>query len=102
MQLKPGSRLRSAVCTTEVIVVKAPADGVNVECGGHPMLAPGETASDGLTMNPDMASGTQVGKRFADESGSLELLAMKAGTGSLSANGVALPLKDAKALPSSD
>ena len=45
-EIKPGSRWKSAVCSTEVIVVKAPADAVTLECGGHPMVAAGQSNSD--------------------------------------------------------
>ena len=36
MQLKPGLRLESATCDTQVVVVKAPKDvaDVDVRCGG--------------------------------------------------------------------
>ena len=34
--MKPGSKLRSAVCDTEVMVIRGGADAV-VECGGEPM-----------------------------------------------------------------
>jgi hypothetical protein len=102
MELKPGTRLKSAVCDTEVIVVRAPSEPVNLECGGHPVHALGEDAPSGLTLDPDHAAGTPVGKRYADEATGLELLCTKAGAGSLAIDGVALPLKDAKPLPSSD
>src|SRR5437773_2412717 len=36
-QLKPGTRLRSAVCPTEVMIVAAPKGDVTVTCGGAPM-----------------------------------------------------------------
>ena len=32
-----GQRLHSAVCATEVIVVRAPDAPVDLSCGGHPM-----------------------------------------------------------------
>ena len=38
MQLKPGMRLRSVVCTSEVVVVRAPATAVDLACGGAPMI----------------------------------------------------------------
>ena len=38
IQLKAGARLRSAVDACEVVVVKAPADPVDLRCGGHPFL----------------------------------------------------------------
>ncbi len=39
MQLKPGCRLESATCDTQVVVVRAPKDGgdVDLRCGGEPM-----------------------------------------------------------------
>ena len=99
-ELKPGSRWASAVDDTEVIVVKAGGDGLSLECGGHPMVA-GGTEKPGGDLAPDFSGGTQVGKRFEHESG-LELLCTKAGAGTLAVDGVALPLKESKPLPSSD
>jgi hypothetical protein len=101
MPLKVGSRLKSAVCTTEVMVVKAPADDVALTCGGAPMAAGGEEAA-GLTIAADQAAGAQLGKRYADEDLGLEVLVIKAGDGTLCVNGVVLPIKGAKGLPASD
>lgn len=100
-ELKPGSRWASAVDDTEVIVVKAGGEGISLECGGHPMVAGGQPKPEGLTADPELSGGTQVGKRFEHESG-LELLCTKAGAGTLAVDGVALPLKESKPLPSSD
>ena len=71
-----------------------------VECGGAPMGddKPAELGA----INDAFAEGTQMGKRYVDEAGTVELLCVKAGKGSLSLNGTALQLKDAKPLPSSD
>jgi hypothetical protein len=99
MQLKAGARLRSNTCTTEVIVVKAPADEYDVRCGGEPMVSVAE-ASEGLPVNSGFARGTLVGKRYGDEN--IELLCTKPGSGSLSIGEVDLEVKGAKALPSSD
>lgn len=100
-ELKPGSRWASAVDDTEVIVVKAGAEGLTLECGGHPMIPGGSEKPSGLGAEPGMMSGTQVGKRFEHSSG-LELLCTKAGAGTLGVNGEVLPLKESKPLPSSD
>lgn len=100
-ELKPGSRWSSAVDDTEVIVVKAGAEGLSLECGGHPMVPGGTEKPSGLTIDPEFAGGTQVGKRFEHASG-LELLCTKAGAGALAVDGTALPLKESKPLPSSD
>lgn len=100
-ELKPGSRWASAVDDTEVIVVKAGAEGITLECGGHPMVPGGSEKPAGLTMDPSFSDGTQVGKRFEHESG-LEVLCTKGGAGSLAVDGAVLPLKESKPLPSSD
>jgi hypothetical protein len=97
--MKPGSRLKSAVCDTEVIVVRGGGDVV-VSCGGAPMVE--ERAGERGAIDPAFAGGTSTGKRFVDAAGTLELLCVKAGQGSLSIDGVALLPKDAKPLPSSD
>ena len=101
-QLKVGSRLRSAVCATEVIVIAAPGADVDVRCGGSPMLAMGETPQPGGSVAADAAGGTALGKRYVTASGDLELLCTKPGQGSLALGSTPLVLKEAKPLPSSD
>ena len=83
MQLKPGQRLTSPVCDTEVVVVKAPAADVDLRCGGHPMTVKGETGP-AAELDDDHRKGTLIGKRYADEGVGLEVLCTKAGEGSLS------------------
>ena len=102
MELKPGSRWRSAVCTAEAVIVRPPKDAVTLECGGHPMTAFGAEATAGLAMSPDHSGGMQAGKRYLDEETGLEALCSKAGGGSLSVNGRPIVAKEAKKLPSSD
>ena len=97
--MKAGSKLKSAVDDTEVMVIKAPASGT-VSCGGAPMVE--ERPGDKGQLNPAFAEGTKMGKRYADAGATLELLCIKPGQGSLAMDGVALQLKDAKPLPSSD
>jgi hypothetical protein len=96
--MKPGTKLKSAVCDTEVMVVRA-ADAV-VECGGLPMTE--EKPAERKPVNPAFADGTKIGKRYVDAAGTIELLCVKAGQGSLSIAGQALKVKDAKPLPASD
>ncbi len=96
--MKPGTRLKSTVCDTEVMVIRG-TDGA-VECGGAPM-AEERPAAAGV-LSPDFSEGSQMGKRYVDEGGAVELLCVKPGKGSLAVDGVALRTKDAKALPSSD
>lgn len=96
--MKPGSKLKSTVCDTEVMVIRG-SEG-QVECGGAPMAD--DKPADLGDLNDAFAEGTQMGKRYVDEAGTVELLCVKAGKGSLSLDGTALQLKDAKPLPSSD
>jgi hypothetical protein len=101
MQLKAGTRLQSTTCDTQVVVVKAPKDEVDVRCGGQPMVAVGEDA-DRVAPSAAHASGTLLGKRYVNDDAGIELLCSKAGEGSLSIGDEPVQLKDAKALPSSD
>ena len=96
--MKAGTKLKSAVCDTEVVVIKT--SGAPVECGGVPMVA--ERPAQRGTLNPALAGGTLLGKRYVDAANTLELLCVKAGEGALSADGVALQTRDARPLPSSD
>ncbi len=56
----------------------------------------------GLTLAPDAAAGTQLGKRYVSEAGDLEVLCTKPGEGTLSLDGAPLTIKGAKPLPASD
>jgi hypothetical protein len=100
--LKVGSRLRSSVCSTEVMVIAAPDADVDLRCGGAPMIDFESAPASGLQLDPEAKGGTQIGKRYANEAGTLELLCTKPGEGSLAADGAPLGLKGAKPLPSSD
>ena len=96
--MKPGTKLKSAVCDTEVMVIRG-SDAV-IECGGAPMAE--EKPGEGGAVAPDFDGGTLMGKRYVDSDGTVELLCVKPGKGSLSLGGVALTIKEAKSLPSSD
>ncbi len=102
MQLKAGTQYRSAVCDTQVVVVRAPADEVELGCGGAPMLGPDTDAVASGAPLADYALGSLIGKRYAEAELGLELLCTKAGAGSLTCNGAILAIKDAKPLPASD
>lgn len=97
--MKPGTKLKSAVCDTEVMIIKAPADAL-IACGGTRMSV--EASSNSEAIDPAFSDGTFMGKRYIDEAGTVELLCVKAGAGSLSMNDTKLSIKDAKPLPSSD
>ncbi|GIX30255.1 MAG: hypothetical protein KatS3mg124_0727 [Porticoccaceae bacterium] len=97
--MKPGTKLKSTVCETEVMVIRA-VPGVEVTCGGAPMAE--ERPAELGTPDPAFAQGTLMGKRYVNEEGTVELLCIKPGKGSLAIDGVLLRTKDAKPLPSSD
>ena len=100
--LKPGLRLKSAVCSTEVMVIRSPGAEALITCGGAEMLGVAESAAAGAALDPAHAQGSLIGKRYVDAAEALELLCTKGGAGSLSVDGQALAVKQAKALPSSD
>jgi hypothetical protein len=102
MDLKPGLRLESATCDTQVVVVKAPRDTTDVDlrCGGHPMREIG-TGGERLGIVGD-GEATLLGKRYAEEDLGLEVLCTQGGAGGLSVGDAPLGVKGAKPLPSSD
>jgi hypothetical protein len=100
MQLRMGARLRSQVCSTEVVVVRAGDTDDELTCGGSSLVAvDGAPAASGTPV-AGLDSGTELGKRYTD--GSLELLVTKAGAGTLAVGGAPLEIKGARPLPSSD
>ncbi|MDQ1475907.1 MAG: hypothetical protein QOE62_1136 [Actinomycetota bacterium] len=102
LEVKPGTKLRSAVCSTEVIVVRAPAEPVDLRCGGRALVTDSAPAAPAAEPEPGFDDGTKLGKRYTDADKSFELLCTKAGRGSLSLGLVVLQLSGAKPLPASD
>jgi hypothetical protein len=102
MELKPGLRLESATCDTQVVVVKVPKDitDVDIRCGGQPMRELG-TGGDRIPISGE-GEATLLGKRYADDERGLELLCTQGGSGALCVGDVPLLVKGAKPLPSSD
>ena len=101
MELKPGTRLRSAVCATEIIIVKAPSGDVDLRCGGAPVVDAASEAPDGAVAE-GFDGGTLLGKRYVHDGSGMEILCTKGGDGALSVGDDVLPQKDAKPLPASD
>jgi hypothetical protein len=102
MQMKPGLKLRGTTCSTEVIVVRAAADPVELTCCGAPMVdaasAPAAEPSGAVAAG----EGVLLGKRYTDEDTGIEVLCTKPGAGELAVDGRPLVIKGAKPLPSSD
>jgi hypothetical protein len=99
--MKAGDRFQSVVCSTEVIVIRAPADEVALSCGGQPMM-PAGGALPVSAAGAATTDGALLGKRYEHELVGLELLVTRAGAGPLEAGGTPLEIKRAKPLPSSD
>lgn len=101
MEIKPGSRWKSAVCDAQFVVVRPPATPGELHCGG---LAVRELtdAAPAEPIDPAHAAGALVGKRYTDADSGIEVLCAKAGKGSLSFDRRAMQVKDAKPLPASD
>jgi hypothetical protein len=102
MELKPGQRLESATCDAQVVVVRAPGGGedVDVRCGGEPMRELG-SGGDRLPLSGE-GDATLLGKRYEEAELGLELLCTQGGNGALTVGDTPLLVKGAKPLPSSD
>ena len=96
---KPGTKLSSTVCKTQIMVLRAPAKELEISCGGAPMQV-GDPAELGAMSGEN--SGTHVGKRYTDADESVEFLCTRGGDGSISVTGYVIDIKAAKKLPSSD
>lgn len=102
MKPRLGQVLASPVDSTTVIVVRAPDGDIDLTCAGVEMWDPrGGTCPTGEA-DPAQLTGSQMGKRYADEAIGLELLCTKAGKGTIAVNGVPLELLGPKLLPASD
>ncbi|WP_179475204.1 hypothetical protein [Mycolicibacterium vinylchloridicum] len=102
MRLTNGQRLKSVVDATEVIVVRAPGQDIDVTCGGRSMI-PIDTEHPGdLGVEDGWSGETLIGKRYAHDDLGLELLCTRGGQAALGVDGQVLGMKQAKALPASD
>jgi hypothetical protein len=102
MKLKPGQRLKSAVSEAQIMVIKAPAEETRIQCAGVDML---ELSAEGAAApgpESSIEGVLQIGKRYANQTGTLELLCTKGGAGLLSSDEEVLQPRLSKQLPSSD
>ncbi len=100
--LKAGTRLKSAVCSSELMLIVAPERDVVLTCGGAPVIDLSAEAAADAALDPEQKQGTLMGKRYTNEAGDVEILCTKPGEGGLAVDGTALEVKGAKPLPSSD
>lgn len=99
MEIRVGTKLRSQTSTAELIVVRTPGGNLDLKADGID-LVPSDQASGPIGQAG--AEPLQIGKRFSNESGALELLCVKPGNGVLTCGDEILSIKASKALPSSD
>jgi hypothetical protein len=99
--IKTGTRLQSQVCETQVIVITSSDSLDDLRAGGVAMIPlDGEKSAD-AQLDPKLAGGSVMGKRYVHDSGA-EVLVTKAGVGTLSVGTTPLEQKAAKPLPASD
>ena len=100
--LKVGSKLSSAVSGVQVMIIRSSLAEADLRCGGVSMLAQGESAASGVTLDSSLTEGVATGKRYTDPAGQIELLCVKGGEGTITLDGEPLGPRLAKKLPSSD
>src|SRR5579885_1305273 len=83
VRLSPGTRMKSTVDGTEIVVVRAPKGFVDLRCGGHPMVPFSEDVPRPNRLDPKYDGGTEIGKRYALETLGIEVVCTKSGRGSL-------------------
>ena len=102
MQLKAGTRLRSATDACEVVVVKAPAEPVDLRCGGHPFLpADAEATAESIEAGFDQAAPSWA-SATATRSSASRSCAPRPAKDAISVGETVLDVKGAKPLPASD
>ncbi len=99
-EYKVGERLRSRVSSVSLVVVRVDRLDIEITCGGESVARSG----DELTTSAVAADGPaiEMGKRYEDPDGTVEVLCVAAGAGELAVNGTPLQLKTPRPLPASD
>jgi hypothetical protein len=105
VKFRAGQKLVSAVDTTAVIIIRAPAVECTLTCGGVAMATADQQAGEPAAQpqpDPSLMGGTQLGKRYVDEADTIQVLCTKGGDGTLALDGTPLVIQAAKPLPASD
>jgi hypothetical protein len=100
-RLRPGMKLGSRACDTQIVVVRAPSEPVDLRCGGTPVGVP-TNVNDAVGLAAGFDGGSLLGKRYEDPDVGLEVLCVRPGAGALSIGRELLKIKASKPLPSSD
>ncbi|MFC5746350.1 hypothetical protein [Actinomadura rugatobispora] len=100
MKLTLGQTLESVVDSTALVVVRAPAEDLEVTCGGRGMVPKGEAGEP--VEAAATGAGLLLGKRYTADGLDIELLCVKGGEHPVAVNGAEVAQKSAKPLPASD
>ena len=102
IQIKPGTKLSSAVSSAQFVVIRGSGSQA-LTLGGVPLTVTIATApAADVAAATELAGEVLIGKRYTDENGDTELLCVKSGSGELEGDGKPLTMKGARALPASD
>jgi hypothetical protein len=102
VKVKSGLRLRSAVCETQIVVIRAQDSEMDLRCGGRPMLPLDAARPEPPAPEPGYDTPTLMGKRYGDGAESIEVLCTNGGTSALSLGVELLAVKGPRPLPASD
>ena len=102
MTYTPGTRLRSQVCDGQFIIVRAAPGDADLTCGGRPVIALDAPDQPRLDADPSTAAELQLGKRYTNSAGEVEVLVTKPAAFGLALGGEPLVMLQSKPLPSSD
>src|SRR3546814_8967385 len=94
MRLSVGTKLKSAVCGLETIIIRPPSAEGSLSCGATPMTIAGQTPVEAPQLAEAQPGQALIGKRYVDESSGLEVLCTKGGKGELAFDGRPLKLKE--------
>jgi hypothetical protein len=100
-KLQPGTRWRSVNSTTEVVVTMG--DEGTLTCGGRPMQPAGDEARPEPSGRPPTDDvQTVLGKRYRSPDGTLQVLCVRQGAGTIGIDGSPLEMVKPRLLPASD
>ena len=102
MELKAGTQLKSAVGTTEVVVIRAPDAPGHPDLGGPAHGRAATTRRRPARSKPAARGRSCWASATSTRPASVEVLCTKPGDGALALDGEPLEVKSAKPLPSSD
>jgi hypothetical protein len=99
--LRPGLTLRRTTSAAQFVVIRGGDGDVDLRCGDAPLAGPDQPDGPSAGAGGD-GPALEVGKRYGDVDGTVELLCTRPGAGPLTLAGTPLAPRAAKSLPSSD